>query len=154
MKIWWAPCNVVQMDAFLLLTLFGIEWFLPCYARQTTGSTTSANLVLASFTDYIFGCHGISCVSGFRCASAQSRYDSKKNFLMHYNEYVCTIMNAMAHQITGVSIVYSVCSSADQGNLIALRHWPLWGEFTGDRWIARTKGRQCVKCFHLMASSW
>ena len=23
----------------------------------------------------------------------------------------------------------------------ALRHWPLWGEFTGDRWIPRTKGQ-------------
>ena len=22
----------------------------------------------------------------------------------------------------------------------ALRHWPLWGEFTGDRWIPHTKG--------------
>ena len=25
-------------------------------------------------------------------------------------------------------------------NIIAPRHWPLWGEFTGDRWIPRTKG--------------
>ena len=23
----------------------------------------------------------------------------------------------------------------------APRHWPLWGEFTGDRWIPRTKGQ-------------
>ena len=25
-------------------------------------------------------------------------------------------------------------------NIKAPRHWPLWGEFTGDRWIPRTKG--------------
>ena len=25
-------------------------------------------------------------------------------------------------------------------NIKALRQWPLWGEFTGDRWIPRTKG--------------
>ena len=25
-------------------------------------------------------------------------------------------------------------------NIKALRHWPLWGEFTGDRWIPRTQG--------------
>ena len=31
---------------------------------------------------------------------------------------------------------------------------PLCGEFTGDRWIPRTKGQQCGKCFHLMTSSW
>ena len=28
----------------------------------------------------------------------------------------------------------------------APRHWPLWQEFTGDRWIPRTKGQQRGKC--------
>ena len=28
------------------------------------------------------------------------------------------------------------------------------GEFTGDRWIPRTKGQKRGKCFHLMTSSW
>ena len=36
----------------------------------------------------------------------------------------------------------------------APRHWPLWEEFTGDRWIPRTKGQLRGKCFHLMTSSW
>ena len=35
----------------------------------------------------------------------------------------------------------------------APRHWPLWGEFTGDRWITRTKGQWRGKCFHLITSS-
>ena len=26
-------------------------------------------------------------------------------------------------------------------NIKAPRHWPLWGEFTSDRWIPRTKGQ-------------
>ena len=26
-------------------------------------------------------------------------------------------------------------------NIKAPRHWPLWGKFTGDRWIPRTKGQ-------------
>ena len=30
--------------------------------------------------------------------------------------------------------------SANQRNIEAPRHWPLWGEFTGDRWIPRRKG--------------
>ena len=51
--------------------------------------------------------------------------------LLHYSD---VRMNAMASQITGVSIDYStVCSGADQENLKATRHWPLWGEYTGDR---------------------
>ena len=33
------------------------------------------------------------------------------------------------------------------------RHWPLWGEFTGHRWIPLHKGTVTRKCFHLMTSS-
>ena len=39
-------------------------------------------------------------------------------------------------------------------DITAPRHWPLCGEFIGDRWILRTKGQQRGKCFHLMTSSW
>ena len=39
-------------------------------------------------------------------------------------------------------------------NIKAPRHWPLCAEFTGDRWIPRSKGQQRGKCFHLMMSSW
>ena len=39
-------------------------------------------------------------------------------------------------------------------NIKAPRHWPLWGEFTGDRWIPHTKGQWRGKCFHSMTSSW
>ena len=57
----------------------------------------------------------------------------------HYND---VIMSAMASQTTGISIVYSVViSGADQRKHQAPRHWPLCGEFTGDRWIPRTKGQ-------------
>ena len=52
------------------------------------------------------------------------------------------IISAIASQIIGVSIVCSaVCSDADQENNNALCHWPLLGEFTGDRWILLTKGQ-------------
>ena len=46
----------------------------------------------------------------------------------------------MASQITGISIAYStVCSNTDQRNIKAPRLWPLWEEFTSDRWILRTQ---------------
>ena len=56
-------------------------------------------------------------------------------------------MGAMASQMTGLSIVYSsVCSGADKKK--APRHWPLWGEFTGDRWIpSQIKGQVTRKMF-------
>ena len=42
--------------------------------------------------------------------------------------------------ITSVSIVYwTVCSGQITEYITAPRHWPLWGEFTGDRWIPHTK---------------
>ena len=49
-------------------------------------------------------------------------------------------MNAMASQITGVVIVtQSSVQVQIKENIKAPRHWPLWGEFLGDRWIPRTK---------------
>ena len=49
-------------------------------------------------------------------------------------------MEAMASQITSVSTVCSnVCSGADQRKRQIPLHWPLWGEFTSDRWIPLTK---------------
>ena len=39
-------------------------------------------------------------------------------------------------------------------NIKAPRHWPLCGEFPGDRWIPCTNGQWRGKCFHLMTSSW
>ena len=53
-------------------------------------------------------------------------------------------MIATAFPITGVSIVYpTVVSGVDlkRKNIKAPRQWLLYGEFTGDRWIPRTKGQ-------------
>ena len=50
-------------------------------------------------------------------------------------------MSAMASVTTISMIVYSnIYSGADQRNFKAPRHWPLWGEFTGNRWIPPQKG--------------
>ena len=51
---------------------------------------------------------------------------------LHYND---VIMGAMASQITSFTIVYSIVySGADKKiNIKALCHYPLCGEFTGNR---------------------
>ena len=71
----------------------------------------------------------------------------------HYND---VIMDAMASQITSLTSVYSTVYSGvnKKQNIKAPRHWPLCGEFTGDRWIPRTNDQLRRKCFHLMSSSW
>ena len=64
----------------------------------------------------------------------------------HYND---VIMSPLASPITSLTIVYSIVIQAQiEEKIKAPRHWPLWGEFTGDRWIPRGKS------FHLMTSSW
>ena len=71
--------------------------------------------------------------------------------LMHYNG---VMMGAMASQITSLTIVYlTIIQAQIKENIKAPRHWPLCGEFTGDRWIPCTDGQQRGKCFHLMTSS-
>ena len=58
---------------------------------------------------------------------------------VHYSD---VIMSVMTSQVTDVSIVYlTVGSGTEQKKVKAPRHWTLWGEFTGDRWIPRTKVR-------------
>ena len=45
-------------------------------------------------------------------------------------------MGAIASQITSLAIVYStIIQTQIKENITAPRHWPLCGEFTGDRWI-------------------
>ena len=68
--------------------------------------------------------------------------------MLHYGD---VIMGAMASQITSLTIVYSTAIQTQmKENIKAPRHWPLCGEFTGDR----TNGQLRGKCFHLMTSSW
>ena len=52
----------------------------------------------------------------------------------HDKHYDDVLMGAIASQITSLTIVYStVYSDADQRKHQTPRHWPLRGEFTGDR---------------------
>ena len=51
-------------------------------------------------------------------------------------------MGAMASQITASELFTQPFIQAQiKQNIKAVRHWPLWGEFTGDWWIPRTEGQ-------------
>ena len=59
----------------------------------------------------------------------------------HYSD---VIMGMMAFQITNLTIVYSTLYPLFRRSskfIKAPRHWLLWGEFTGDRWIPRSQGQ-------------
>ena len=56
--------------------------------------------------------------------------------------YNAGIMSAMASQITNLTIVcWAFIKAQLKENIKAPRHWPLCGEFTGNRWIPNTKGQ-------------
>ena len=76
-------------------------------------------------------------------------YQSSQVIGMHYSD---VIMGTIASQITSLTIVYSTIHS-DAEKIKAPRHWPLCGEFTGDRWIPHINGQYRWKRFHLMTSS-
>ena len=66
-------------------------------------------------------------------------------------------MSTMASQITSLTIVCStVYSGTDQRKYQAPRHWPLCGEFTGDRCIPRKKRQWASNAENvsLMTPSW
>ena len=69
-----------------------------------------------------------------------------KNGQLHYSD---VIMSVMASQLFTQPFVQAQIKE----NIKAPRHWPLWGEFTGHRWIPHTKGQWRGKCFHMMMSS-
>ena len=88
---------------------------------------------------------GVMILTSLPCTWQPCRHD-------HYDD---VIMTMLASQITSLAVVYSIVySGINQRKIKALRHWPLCGKFTGDRWISRTNGQLRGKCFHLMTSSW
>ena len=70
----------------------------------------------------------------------------------HYNGVT---MSAMASQSPASWLLTQSFVLAQMNeNIKTPRHWPLCGEFTGDRWIFRSKGQWRGKCFHFITSSW
>ena len=65
-----------------------------------------------------------------------------KNFLpkcLHYNDVIWArwrLKSPASQLFTEAFIRVQI-----KENIKALRHWPLLGKFTGDRWIPRTKGQ-------------
>ena len=77
------------------------------------------------------------CIDSIECQRDEPL--SKCMFFAYFSD---VIISTMAPQIASVSIVYSTdCSGQKNENIKAPRHGPFWGEFTGARWIPRTKGQ-------------
>ena len=63
-------------------------------------------------------------------------------FHVHYSDVIMSMIILMVSQITGVQAQNQLYVQAQiKENIKALHHWPLCGEFTGDRWIPRARGQ-------------
>ena len=59
--------------------------------------------------------------------------------IVHYGDI---IMSATASQSPASQLFTQLFIQAQiKENIKVPRHWPLWGEFTGDQWIPHTKGQ-------------
>ena len=68
------------------------------------------------------------------CGRGRGRYENggrEHNGSLHY--YSDVIMGAIASPLFTETFIREQIKE----NIKAPRHWPLWGEFTGDRWIPR-----------------
>ena len=106
------------------------------------------------YIQYANGSHDDTLVvSGDAPLPWMTQVDNSTNRCLHYSD---VIMDAMASQITSLTIVYSTVYSRRRSKKTSKLRVTglLCGEFTGDRWIPRTIGQLRGKCFHLMTSSW
>ena len=64
---------------------------------------------------------------------------TKQLYVLHYSDVK---MSTIASQSPAFRRFAEPFVQAQiQENIKAPRHWPLWGEFTGDRWTPLTKGQ-------------
>ena len=90
-------------------------------------------------------CDG-NCMPGktlFKLRRAQKcplriNYRAVSKWFSHYSD---VIISTMASQITGISIICSSVCSVQRKYQSSRVTGPLCGEFTGDRWIPRSKGQ-------------
>ena len=134
LDILWASFASTSGYSCLLYWEFLTSLFIDTLMRNilSCGIVWASNYInLMLLVIWLFVCH--TCFHEAWTAGTDFR---------HLINYSGGIMGAMAYQIICVSSVYpTVCSRADQGKHQSPRHWPLWGEFTGDRWIPHTKGQ-------------
>ena len=139
-----APLELIRLHAIVTTGLIDGSWWYDTLMPRPNGH---------NLTDDYFKCYFVTNIAEFihispnfitkspiinKAALVQivawyRRGDNQWWPPLHYNDVI------MASHIISLTIVYSTVYWGAE-NIKAPRQWPLWGEFTGDRWIPRTKG--------------
>ena len=113
------------------------------------GGLSSTNLTVSSWWRHqketcsalLALCVGISPATSVVMRKAFPCHD----VIIHYLKSLITMTSLWARWrlISPASRLFTQAfiQSQIKENIKAPRQWPLWGDFTGDRWIARTKGQ-------------
>ena len=89
----------------------------------------------------IFSVYGIIIVGLFKWDTCHS-IGNTIWFDIHILHYDDVIMGVIVSQTTSLTMfTQPFIQTQIKENIKAPRHWPLCGEFTGDRWIPRTNGQ-------------
>ena len=115
---------------------------------------------------YLIKISGPMCKCGFIITLMSKRYTSSymwkvlMRWIQHWFTCMYVSLQWRHNERDGVSnhqpdncLLNRLFNAQIKENIKAPRHWPLWGEFAGNRWISRTKGQERGNCFHLMTSS-
>ena len=129
----------------------------PCNFNQYSDSFSKKNCLKMSSTKRRPFCPGFS-VSTWKGAL---RTDMIYQADLYQWQCLCGALQWRHNERDGVSnyqprdcLLNRLFKTQIKENIKVPRHWPLCREFTGDRWIPRTKRQWRGKCFHLMTSSW
>ena len=123
----WTKSALVQVMACRLFCVKPLaEIILTCYQlnprEQTSVKIESRYQIL----------HSWKCI--WKCRLRNGGHFLQGKISYYYSDVI------IGYQTTGVSTVTQLFVQAQiKENINAPRQWPLWGEFTGDRWILLTK---------------
>ena len=107
----------------MIAILFMAEvYYLSLSGNRLLKSAWKCNTILFYFDTS----HSVTLGSGIIVGSLQWRHNERDGVLNH-QPHDCLLNRLVKAQV--------------EENIKASRHWPLCGEFTGGRWISRTKGQ-------------
>ena len=83
-------------------------------------------------------------------APSRAKEYCKMTLLWRHNEWALWSLQSPASRL----FTQPFGQAQIKENIKAPPHWPLWGDFTGGRWIPHIKGQWHGTCIHMMTSSW
>ena len=138
--------NCFNLFQIYFKTGFKLLWKILVFSSYNTirpscefEARTKFNFSLSSFSWNIISHHVIKVSECIHGCQGHAFYDASEILITHYSG---VIMSATASQIMASRLfTQPFLETQIKENIKSPCHWPMWREFTGDRWFLRTKGQ-------------